>query len=49
MFWVANATSDKQPAAEQKYFSFQLSELLKRTPDMTSREIPLVVQTAVKE
>jgi hypothetical protein len=48
-FWVANATSDKQPAAEQKYFSFQLSDLLKRTPDMTSREIPLVVQTAVKE
>ena len=41
-FWVANATTDKQPAAEQPYHAFQLSELLERTPEMGSREIPLV-------
>ncbi len=41
-FWVANATSDKRPAAEQPYHAFQLSELLERRPDMTSPEIPLV-------
>jgi isopenicillin-N N-acyltransferase-like protein len=44
-FWVANATSDKQPAAEQPYHAFQLTELLSRKPDMSSRELPLVVQT----
>jgi isopenicillin-N N-acyltransferase like protein len=31
--WVANASPDGQPAATQKYFAFQLSELLKRQPD----------------
>ena len=31
-FWVANAGKQGQPAAEQKYFAFQLSELLKRKP-----------------
>ena len=35
---------DKQPAAEQKYFSFQLSELLKRQPEPTSPEIPLAAK-----
>ncbi|HEY0982956.1 C45 family autoproteolytic acyltransferase/hydolase [Schlesneria sp. T3-172] len=39
-FWVANATSDKKPAAEQPYAKFQLSELLKRRPDPNSRELP---------
>ncbi len=43
-FWVANATPDKKPAAEQKYFSFQLSELLKRQPEPTSPEIPLAAK-----
>jgi hypothetical protein len=43
-FWVANASPDKQPAAEQKYFSFQLSELLKRQPEPTSPEIPLAAK-----
>jgi hypothetical protein len=47
-FWVANASHDKQPAAEQKYYSFQLTELLSRRPDMTSPEIPLVAQAAAK-
>ena len=42
--WVANATKDKQPAAEQKYFSFQLSELLKHQPEPTSPEIPLAAK-----
>ena len=42
--WVANASPDKKPAAEQKYFSFQLSELLKRHPEATSPEIPLAAK-----
>ncbi len=45
-FWIANATKDKKPAAEQKYFAFQLTELLSRRPDMSAPEIPLVAQTA---
>lgn len=44
-FWVANATSDRQPAADQPYHQFQLTELLSRRPDAASPEIPLVVQT----
>lgn len=48
-FWVANASKDKKPAADQKYYAFQLSELLKRTPEMTSPELPLVVKTAQAE
>jgi isopenicillin-N N-acyltransferase like protein len=31
-FWVANASKEGEPAADQKYFAFQLSELLKRKP-----------------
>jgi hypothetical protein len=45
-FWVANASHDKQPAAEQRYYHFQLTELLARRPDMASPEIPLVAQAA---
>jgi hypothetical protein len=32
-FWVANAGPDGQPAAERKYHSFQLTELLERQPE----------------
>ena len=46
-FWVANASSDKKPAAEQKYSSFQLSELLKRQPSSGSPELPLPQRTAL--
>lgn len=42
--WIANATPDKKPAAEQKYVSFQLSELLKRQPEATSPEVPLAAK-----
>jgi hypothetical protein len=35
-FWVANAGSDKTPAAERTYSTFQLSELLKARPDPDS-------------
>ena len=31
-FWVANANEKGEPAADQKYYSFQLSELLERKP-----------------
>jgi isopenicillin-N N-acyltransferase-like protein len=44
-FWIANATKDKKPAAEQKYFAFQLTELLERKPDMSAQEIPLVAKS----
>lgn len=47
-FWIANASHDKQPAANQKYYAFQLTELLSRTPEMSSPEIPLVAQTPAK-
>lgn len=39
--WVANASADGQPAATQKYFAFQLTELLKRRPADEAKEIPL--------
>lgn len=45
-FWIANASLDKRPAAEQKYHSFQLTELLKKTPEAGAPEIPLVAKTA---
>lgn len=39
--WIANASPDKRPAAEQPYHQFQLSELLKRRPAGESKEIPV--------
>ena len=41
-FWVANASSDGKPAADQPYHEFQLSELLKRKPEASAPEIELV-------
>ena len=40
--WVANASPDGQPAATQHRFQFQLTELLRRTPDVhaTALELP---------
>ena len=38
-FWVANASPDGQPAADQKYQAFQLSELLARRPDPASPQL----------
>jgi isopenicillin-N N-acyltransferase-like protein len=35
-FWVANASTDGQPAATQPYHAFQLSELLTHQPDPTA-------------
>jgi hypothetical protein len=45
--WVANASPDKKPAAEQKYHAFQLTELLKRRPEAGTTELPLVSRAAV--
>ena len=42
-FWVANASKDGKPAAEQPYHAFQLSELLKHQADPSS---PLVARAA---
>ncbi len=48
--WVANASHDKRPAAEQPYQQFNLNELLTHTPDPTAPEIPLVLaEEAEKE
>ena len=48
-FWVANASSDKRPAADQKYYSFQLSDLLKRQPTSGSPELPMPTKTAQRD
>jgi hypothetical protein len=48
-FWVANASADKKPAAEQKYHQFQLSELLKRQPSSDAKVIPLEKPKEVAE
>ncbi|MFO1023063.1 MAG: C45 family peptidase [Planctomycetales bacterium] len=42
--WVANASPDKKPAANQKYHHFQLTELLTRHPDSGAKEIPLAAK-----
>jgi hypothetical protein len=39
--WVANASPDGRPAATQKYFEFQLSELLTHQADAKAAEIAL--------
>ncbi len=43
-FWVANATADCKPAAEQPYQAFQLTALLEERPDASAKEIPLPPQ-----
>jgi hypothetical protein len=40
-FWVANASIDQKPAADQPYHAFQLTELLSRQPDPAAKEIAL--------
>ena len=40
-FWVANAGDDGSPAAEQPYYSFQLTELLSRQPSAAAPELAL--------
>ncbi len=39
-FWVANASLDGKPAAEQKYHPFRLNLLVERQPDPTAIRIP---------
>lgn len=39
-FWVANASKDGKPAAEQPYHTFQLSELLKHQADSSATVLP---------
>ncbi|WP_417387324.1 C45 family autoproteolytic acyltransferase/hydolase [Gimesia sp.] len=47
--WVANASSDGKPAANQKYYGFQLSELLKRKPDSNAPVYPMPTGQAVSQ
>ncbi|HBL45978.1 C45 family autoproteolytic acyltransferase/hydolase [Gimesia sp.] len=47
--WVANASSDGKPAANQKYYGFQLSELLKRKPDSSAPVYPMPTGQAVSQ
>jgi hypothetical protein len=44
--WVANASKDGRPAAEQRYHAFQLTELLARKPDPNAPTIDLPDRTA---
>jgi hypothetical protein len=46
--WVANASADGRPAATQKYFAFQLTELLGHMADPQSAEIALGSQARAK-
>jgi hypothetical protein len=39
-FWVANASKDGRPAAEQPYHAFELKELLKHQPDASAPALP---------
>jgi hypothetical protein len=39
-FWVANASKDGKPAAEQPYSAFRLGELLKHRPDPSATVLP---------
>ncbi len=45
-FWVANASTDGQPAAGQPYHTFQLSDLLAHHPDPTAPALPIRVSEA---
>jgi hypothetical protein len=47
-FWVANASSDKRPAAEQPYQAYSLKELLARRPAPGSPTLPMGDRTAAK-
>jgi hypothetical protein len=40
-FWVANASKDGKPAAEQPYSGFELRGLLKHQPDSSATALPL--------
>jgi hypothetical protein len=40
-FWVANASKDGKPAAEQPYSAFELRELLKHQPEPSATLLPL--------
>ncbi|MBD3673179.1 MAG: peptidase C45 [Planctomycetaceae bacterium] len=48
-FWVANASQDGQPAADQEYHQFQLSELLNRQPSPDAKVIPFEKPNKVAE
>ncbi len=39
-FWVANASTDGQPAANQPYHAFRLSELLDHKADPAAPGLP---------
>jgi isopenicillin-N N-acyltransferase like protein len=39
-FWVANASKEGKPAAEQPYYAFKLSDLLAQEADRSARELP---------
>lgn len=47
-FWVANASSDKRPAAEQPYQAYSLKDLLARRADPASPSLPMTAKTAAR-
>jgi hypothetical protein len=44
--WVAHATTDRKPAAEQPYHEFSMRDLLERHPAETAQELPAVAQVS---
>ena len=44
-FWVANASNTGEPAANQPYHAFQLSELLTHKPDPAAPALPVVARS----
>lgn len=48
-FWVANASPEGEPAADQEYHQFQLMELLSRRPDADAKVIAFEKQKSVAE
>ncbi len=47
--WVANASKEGAPAANQKYYHFQLSELLKRKPSADAPVYPMPAGQSVSQ
>jgi hypothetical protein len=45
--WVAHASIDGRPAAEQPYQAFQLTELLQRQPDPAAQRLPVAAAKRV--
>ena len=48
-FCVANASKDQKPAADQKYYAFDFSDLLSRQPDPQAPELALTPRSVAQK